>query len=413
MSIDVKNNNGFNQVTLNITPDSDKETTYNLYWSKNGKRLSGYEPIKTLSHTGADAFEVKLNDGIYMPSEATEMEVEVVTDKKKSYFVSAPDSLKPESSELLYKFCVISDLHVRGDKQDGYDQEWYGSTPTGKSVNTQLKGANVHKAFDDIIAQGYTKDNSFIFTVGDETDSGSPNDYKLLYDIIKSKTNLPDINFTLGNHEYLYLNKNESNAANKINQYNTQLELFKQYHNLAQAPYYSKEINGTKFIVLGSETKYSRGEMTDTQINWLESQLASCEKDELVFLFLHQPLPNTVSSTSGSSSDHGFTNQADKIRDILKNYPNAIMFSGHTHYPSSSPQPALFGMGNDANFVNAYSVGYLYDREAEKVTGTRYVDGAQGLYVEVYKDYVLLRTREYVNGTWCPGAQFKVPIIEK
>ena len=67
-------------------------------------------------------------------------------------------------------------------------------------------------------------------------------------------------------------------------------------------------------------------------------------------------------------------------------------------------QPLLYGQGKDATFVNTAAVSYLWSDDDTAV------DGAEGYYVEVYEDYILLKGREYTNGDWCAAAQFRIPL---
>ena len=88
---------------------------------------------------------------------------------------------------------------------------------------------------------------------------------------------------------------------------------------------------------------------------------------------------------------------------MLREYPNATLFTGHTHWTLESYQPVLIGNGRDASFVNRASVGYLWTDE-DKSTG-----GSEGIFVEVYEDYILIRGREYRNNTWCAATQICIP----
>ena len=53
--------------------------------------------------------------------------------------------------------------------------------------------------------------------------------------------------------------------------------------------------------------------------------------------------------------------------------------------------------------MNCASVGYLWTDE-DKSTG-----GSEGIFVEVYEDYILIRGREYRNNTWCAATQICIP----
>ena len=379
VSVSTEFSDGLSHISVTITPGSAQEVTYRLYWSAENKRIDGYEPLFSITHSGLEKFNVKLNDGIYMPENADGIEVAVTKGASSSVFASVPESLKLPDSKLLYKFNVITDLHI---------------TPSRPQHTSHLS-----LAFEDIIS---FSESVAIFTCGDNTDKGTQEEYALLLETVEKAGNkLPDIYYALGNHDIVYNN----NAG-----YSAQIKLFKNNLNM-NAPYYSVVLNGNRFIVLGSDTLSATGTVGKEQLEWLKAELAKTEKNEPVFLFLHQPLIDTVSGSLYSLDSeiqdwYGVYDSADEIREILKNYPNAFLFTGHTHWSLESYQPVLLGRGKDANFVNCASVGYLWN-DLDTATG-----GSEGFYVEVYEDYILLRGREFIKGNWCAAAQFKIPLYK-
>ncbi|MBR6701943.1 MAG: metallophosphoesterase, partial [Clostridia bacterium] len=58
--------------------------------------------------------------------------------------------------------------------------------------------------------------------------------------------------------------------------------------------HYSEEINGYKFIVLGSDrTEFEENYLSPEQLEWLDGELASVEDGMPRFVLVHQPLKNT------------------------------------------------------------------------------------------------------------------------
>ncbi len=377
-TVNARTEDGFSRIEVTVTPGTEKEITYRLYWSAENKRLDGYEPLYTVTHSGTDSFEIRLNDGLFMPEEADGIEVAVAKGASNSVFVPVSESLKVPESKLLYKFNVLTDLHI---------------TPSRPQHTSHLS-----LAFADIISFG---DSVAIFTCGDNTDRGTREEYALLLETVnKAGSKLPDIYYALGNHDIVYNN----NAG-----YSAQINLFKNNFDL-NAPYYSVELMGNRFIVLGSDTLSATGTVGKEQLEWLKSELMKTNGAP-VFIFLHQPLIETVSGSLYSLDNeiqdwYGIYDSAEEIREILKNYPNAFLFTGHTHWSLESYQPVLLGRGEDANFVNCASVGYLWN-DLDTATG-----GSEGFYVEVYEDYILLRGREFIKGNWCAAAQFKIPVYK-
>ena len=373
VSVSASVKNGYSKISVTVTPSSDKQLTYKFYWSKGKTRLQGYDPIYTKISSGKKDFTVDFNDCIYMPDEADGIEVAVAKGRSKSVFATAPDSLKAPKSKLLYKFAVFTDLHITSSKAHHV---------------THLKAA-----LNDVKELG---GYSAIFTTGDNTDTGSAAEWDLLLKTVNSVEGIPDIYYALGNHDMVY----GSGHAYQVN-------LFKQKTGMPDQ-YYSVELNGIRHIVLGSDIATTAGGINKPQLDWLRSELSKCDKSKPTFIFLHQPLKETVSGTLYSKDNviqdwFGVTNAEKDIRAMLKEFPNAILFTGHTHWSLESLQPILAGYGDDATFVNCASVGYLWD-DIDSATA-----GSQGYFVEVYEDYILLRGREFVKGNWCGAAQFLIP----
>lgn len=370
---------GVGKASVTIQPSSEKELHYFLYWSADGQRLEDYEPLAQVAHSGEEPFEIRLNDCLFMPAEADGVEVAVKEGLSTSYFAGADDTLKAPASSLRYRFQVISDMHIIS----GEDRPQHVS---------HLKAALL-----DI--QKLSPDSIGIFTVGDNTDRGKEENYICLRETVDSvmDENSPPIYYALGNHDLVYGGGS----------YEEQVALFKQYTGMPSA-YYSVDLAGTKFIVLGSESLVGEGTIGEKQLDWLRQELAAAGKNQPVFLFLHQPLIDTVSGSLYSQDPETQTwygiDTGDILRAILKEYPNAVLFTGHTHWTLESRQPILFGGGADASFVNTAAVGYLWDDNNDSAPGS------EGYFIEVYDDYILLRGREFVDGKWCAAAQFLFPL---
>ena len=370
---------GVSRAFVTVTPAFARELTYEVSWSKGGARLAGYNPIATVTSSGEEPFEIRLNDMLFMPEEADGVEVAVLEGTSTPVYAAADDTLKAPASELLIKFPVLSDLHI-ATTQDVYVSHF-------------------RSALADI--REIAPDAAVVFTVGDNTDVGKARNYELLFRIIKEEltdhgVEIP-FRYTIGNHD-----------LDKASSYEKQLELFLKQTGMPGL-YYACEYGGMKFIVLGSEEKEQGGVMYDGQIDWLEEELRAAGTDKPVFLFMHEPLIETVAGSlysldPGAQYSYGFTAANERLRAILAGYPNVIFFTGHTHFVFESYQPVLYGAGRDASFVGCPATGYLWNDD------TADVPGAEGWYVEVYKDYVLLKGREFTEQKWCAAAQFLFPI---
>lgn len=376
-------NNGNKQASIKITPSDsavNKTLKYRIYWTKDNKRLDDYTLLKEYDHTGNNEFEIKLNENLIMPSEANGIEISIFDGLSTSYYLDVENNLKLPQSKLLYSFQAISDIHI-----ESYTWQPYFASHFIHCLN-DIKNTD--------------PTTSAIFTVGDLTNKGVKEQYDVFNEIINNvyKENKPNMYFTIGNHEYFHQTYSSAEFDTAITLY---LENTKMTNN-----YYSLTLNKNKFIVLGSESSKSEGFMTNTQIEWLKNELSKINKNEPVFIFMHQGLYDTVSGTLPGQNINGFNANDQTLRTILKEYPNAFVFSGHTHWSLDTLSPVKYGNGVDASFINTASVAYLWD------DSRNYQIGSQGVYVEVYEDYIFIRGREFTEGKWVSANQILLKLTK-
>ena len=161
--------------------------------------------------------------------------------------------------------------------------------------------------------------------------------------------------------------------------------------------YFYKVIKGYHFIVLGTEDGVTEGTFTVKQIDWLREQLLKANDDDPkkpIFVFHHQPITGTV-----YGSEWGFTKNRDLFYDTLKEYPQVISFSGHTHYPLDDPRIVH---QKDFTSIGTSTGAYLW-LDSGRIQG-EVPEGAdflnQALIVEVYNNKVLIKRRDIHNNNW-------------
>ncbi len=170
---------------------------------------------------------------------------------------------------------------------------------------------------------------------------------------------------------------------------------------------YSKEINGYKFIVMGSD----REEMEEAyisieQLKWLDKELKDGTKfGKPVFVFLHQPLRNThgLPGTWGDGKNEGAGHvgmQSDQILATLNKYENVILVTGHLH--------TGFGENNYEKIENIHGVNVPGAGKNNK--DGDYCEFATGYSVEVYDNEVIFRARDYAKGTYLPEYDIYIPV---
>lgn len=286
----------------------------------------------------------------------------------------------PGGQTPLLTFQIITDTHVTADPAHEYN-------------------LNFERALQDLAlhAQG----SSGIMHIGDITDHGFPDEYEEVQRILKRhQAVLPEIRFTLGNHDV------------GLGHWESRLAMYTSRTG-APGPYHDHWIGGYHFIFLGTEEGLPTFcNLSGEQLQWLERKLGEQLADgqaastQPIFLFLHQPLKNTVAGSLESQEWYGVT-QDMELRSILAKYPQTLLFTGHTHWELETDNTMYSGNGETASMFNSASVAYLWTNADE------HKDGSQGYYVEVYSDRVLVRGRDFTTRSWIEAACYEVPSLLK
>ncbi|GAA0434036.1 hypothetical protein GCM10008934_24350 [Virgibacillus salarius] len=262
-------------------------------------------------------------------------------------------------------FPVISDVHI--DNSSTVDDEKF------KAAMNQLNKV--------------APDQDAFVVVGDLTDYGYETEYDKFFSIYNEKKQ-DGVNslFTMGNHDYW----------NGLSIKDAQTRFLEK--TAMESIYYHKKVNGYHFIALSPEDSTTHGLYTVDQINWLKKQLEAAEKDnpgEPIFVFLHQHIKDTVYG----SDLWGTQENKELLYDTLKEYPQVITFSGHSHYPLEDPRTIH---QKDFTSVGTSSVSYL-ELEPGKLQGFHpqgYRDISQGMVVEVYNNEVVIKKRDFHKDNW-------------
>ncbi|EOS57950.1 metallophosphoesterase family protein [Paenibacillus barengoltzii] len=272
--------------------------------------------------------------------------------------------------ELLLSFQVITDTHVRGDEQHTHN-------------------VNLERALQDIAENG--AGSVGIMHAGDVTDHGFPEEYEAWNQIWhRFGEALPPLYVTMGNHDVAM-----GNWEARLGQFLRGTG--------AEGIYHDHWIDGYHFIFLGTEEGLELfSSLSEKQLAWLDDKLGeNAAADRPVFVFLHQPLLNTVAGSYEAQRWYGVVQDAE-LRAVLARHPQAILFTGHTHWEMDAPHTSYGAEGDGPAMFNAASVAYLWTDEDE------HKDGSQGFYVEVYRNHVLVRGRDFTCGEWVESAQFRV-----
>lgn len=244
-----------------------------------------------------------------------------------------------------------------------------------------------------------TNQDAFMI-VGDITENSLPQEWSFIKETLLSYDFGDDLVFASGNHDIRLRNYEESvklltDCVNDIT--GSDLDSF----------IYSKEINGYKFIVMGSD----REEMEEAyisveQLKWVDAELRDGTRlGKPVFVILHQPLRNThgLPGTwgNGSNPDAGHVGkQSDQIFETLNKYDNVILITGHLH--------TGFGENSYEKIGNIHGVNVPGAGKNNK--DGDYCEFSTGYSVEVYDDEVIFRARDYAKGEYLPEYDICIPV---
>lgn len=265
----------------------------------------------------------------------------------------------PSFPEGRIRFTVHSDTHVGAGAQNNYRDK-------------------IPAAFEALYSA--TEQIDAHFFVGDSADSGNPDQYTELAELLNANVRKP-VGIVMGNHEYYYWGGHKENAQRE---FTTFLSSKLQVAGSFQIPGGPDEgqtdcdfvvggdgTPGTGYHVLALSAHpggYDNSWYGDRQ-DWIRSHVAAAvaeNSSKPIFLLTHHPFGNTVwYSTGGSWNGQFGTDISDRTgnddsfyRELAASYPQIIHFSGHTHIPLADPRSIYqddgFTLIQTATFANNF-----------------------------------------------------------
>ena len=229
--------------------------------------------------------------------------------------------------------------------------------------------------------------------VGDITEYGAKCEYRAVIELLRPVFDKFDNFFAVtGNHDI------------RLRNYKMQMQKFKNF--VCSIPngsyddnghyYFSKIINGYKFIMLGADrNSFEASYISDSQLQWLDSELAEVKDGKPVFIFNHQPIKHTnglpVTFLGRGKWRGSVGNESDKLRAIFEKYNNVIYITGHLHYCTSR-----YAYDDCGAFkaVSVPTVGVINHGPFKSFT--------QGFIFEVLDDKIVVRSRVFGEGKYAP-----------
>ena len=236
--------------------------------------------------------------------------------------------------------------------------------------------------------------------VGDIVNSGTEGEWSEIYDVMDATADIrPEQTIaTLGNHER-YAPGGFTANRDRFLAFAERDKVWGEY--VVEGP-----AGDLPVIALGQEFNApSDVPMSDAQVEFLESRLAHwTTKGKQVLVLTHFPLGDTVSASwIPWYGDHHQMN--DRLTSILGNYPNAIVMSGHTHYPAELGDWAVQRRTADGHADGFWAINTLamhvgWDARGENTEGISEVtvgDVNQGLTVDAYDDRVTVTAYDFAG----------------
>lgn len=254
-----------------------------------------------------------------------------------------------DEDKIVMSFAAVSDQHV------GYE----------KNEDIMVKGLQY------LQAQSKRKFD-LVVSAGDQTQNGTLEETTKFMDAYKSVFNLDETPFFFahGNHDTYWsgcmsLEEFYNAYGEEVYKYDLDQEGAKQGNR-------HMVLNGYHFLSVQVKTFMpDMNDFTPATEDWLLETLNKARQDtpdKPIFLLCHSPALNTVYGSMESNSSGNWGASA-ALKALLKNQPNVILLSGHTHY---SPQDER-NIYQDNNFT-AINIPSMSDIELDS-----YVQGVEQL----------------------------------
>ncbi|GAA4428992.1 hypothetical protein GCM10023169_30800 [Georgenia halophila] len=241
-------------------------------------------------------------------------------------------------------------------------------------------------------------DAAGLLTVGDQVASGTPAQWQEIDDVMTAAAGvLPEQLVTaIGNHES-YTGEPWPVLRDRFLDFAGRDKVWGEY---------VLEGDGVDVpvLVLGQEeARPPEVPMSREQIEWFGDRLDHwTQQRKQVLVISHFPLGDTVSASwIPWYSDHYQYN--DELTQILGDHPNAVILTGHTHYPFELGDWAVQRRtdgGHPDGFwaVNTGAVQVEWDARGEHTDGISEIvtrDINRGLTVDVYRDRMVVTGRDF------------------
>lgn len=272
-------------------------------------------------------------------------------------------------------------------------------------ADTQLNAFNYNYTYFDLAMQDYQNaetDLEGLLILGDVTENSIAYEWDKIGEILTANEFDDTLILATGNHDIRLRTMEQVKERfyglqNKFTEVEPVGEL-----------YYSYEINGYTFLVMGSDTiEMEEADIGEEQLKWLDAEMSKATADgKPVFVILHQVLKNThglpLTWGNGTNKTAGTVGKdSDAIYAVLNKYENVFLLTGHMH--TGFGQYTYETLGDNGNITSVNFPG-LGKNSQDGIEGY-----GQGATLEVYEDQVIIRARDVANGKYY-GAEYDLTV---
>lgn len=307
--------------------------------------------------------------------------------------------MTPTTKTKLYSFGIVSDIHI-------FDNLYVAWQPNPKFDNALTYFENQGCAFC-IVSGDLTQTGFYVQTTTDGVTSYTldPAQFNCYKEICDAHT-IP-VYEICGNHESYYGQPITNNLA--------LLETYTGKNVLS----YTVEQGNDLFILCGQPK--DAAVMSDEDFTWLGETL-EVNKDKRCFVFVHSHIDDNVEGGIEDSGNPAFarensifgywgTTKTNNFINLMKQYPNTVLFHGHTHIKFEAQEydkAANFSEENGFKSVHVPSLGAPRELLSADGTWEARESESQGYVVDVYDGFIVLNGMDLINNKYVPLGVYKI-----
>lgn len=372
---------GYAQGVLTVYAGENLPCEYRAFWGNANGKLESYTALAPIICTG-EVTEFELAPYTLIPRGADRLLVFGATQRGKELSDGYAEVMLPQGAsdydlgKPMYEMQVQSDIHLSQNPEHSHNRHFAAVLEDIKKTSPNTLG---------------------LFINGDITNHGYVTEYDACMEIIDSTPSAPPVYFAMGNHDLSTYDDLPCDVA-------TANFLKGTRNTWSDKAYFDLWISGVHFIFLASERARQRAWLSPQQLAWLDAKLAENRNAHRAkYVFLHQGMVDTVAGCLAYQKWHD-VEQTAELTEVLGKYPEAVLFSGHSHWKLECPHTMKPRDEKLPTIFNTSAGGYTWD-DTSMTTQTGY-DESEGYYFYGYEDKVLALGRDFLNGKWIASAQF-------